>query len=62
MHRTTDAFIGFMYAAIRPDAIIKSWNIFRENRDEFFSRQVTIKIVLLKLLDFFTFLDLVFIV
>ena len=40
MHRTTDAFIGFINVAIRPDAIIKSWNFFRENRDEFFSRQV----------------------
>jgi hypothetical protein len=61
MHRTTDVFIGFLYVAIRPDAIIKSWNFFRENWDEFFSRQGT-KNVLLKLLDILTFLDLLFMV
>jgi hypothetical protein len=38
MHRTTDALSGFRNVAIRPDAIIKSWNFFRENWDEVFSR------------------------
>ena len=56
MHRTTDALSGFRNVAIRPDAIIKSWNFFRENWDEVFSRQVSKINVSFKLLDFFTFL------
>ena len=35
--RTTDALSGFRNVAIRPDAIIKSWNFFRASWDKVFS-------------------------
>ncbi len=38
MHRTTDPLSGLSNVSITPYAIIKSWNFFRENWNEVFSR------------------------
>ena len=40
--RTTDALSGFRSIAIRPDAIIKSWNFFKSNWNEVYRRYSSI--------------------